>query len=76
MSPFFRLMKLVSKRISSVLVFSSWIIILLVEVWIFSIVPDWVCFVWDRRIRRRIPRRERRKVILWSFIRQCNSVIV
>ena len=68
-SPFLRLMKGVSKSISSVSVFSIWIIILLLEDCMDSIVAVWVCFVvWDRRIRSKMPRRDRMNVIFWSFI--------
>jgi len=59
----------VSKRISSVVWFSSWIIILSFEDWIDLIVPVWILgVVWARRIRSRIPRSERMKVVFWSFI--------
>ena len=69
MSPFDRLMYVVSKRISSIVWFSSWIVILLFEDWIDSIVPVWVWgVVWARRIKRRVPRRARMKVVFWRFI--------
>jgi len=42
MSPFDRLMYVVSKRINSIGLFSSWIIILLFEDWIDLIVPSYV----------------------------------
>jgi len=59
----------VSKRISSAGLFSSWIVILLFEDWIDFIVPScvWVV-VWEMRIKRRIPRREIRKVIFCNFM--------
>ena len=44
-SPSSRLMKLVSNRINSVELFSIFIIILLLEDWIDSILPVYVCVV-------------------------------
>jgi len=67
-SPFVRLMYVVSKRISSAELFSSWIVILLVDDWIDFIVPVCELAVWVRRIKRRIPRRERTNVIFSNFI--------
>jgi hypothetical protein len=62
-------MYVVSKRISSAVWFSSWIIILLVEYWIDFIVPVWVCgVVWARRIRRRVPMRDKMNVVFCRFI--------
>lgn len=68
MSPFFRFILEVSKRISSASLFCNWIVILLVENWMDFIVPVWGWFVWVRMIRRRMPIREIMKVILWSFM--------
>lgn len=69
MSPFERLMYDVSKRISSVGLFSSWIIILLFDDWMDSIVPVWVCFVvCARRIMRSVARRAIMKIVFWKFI--------
>jgi len=64
MSPFDRLMYEMSNRISSAELFSSLIVILSSENWIDWIVSVWVCFVvWARKIRNKIPRRDRMKVI-------------
>ncbi len=62
MSPFLRLMKEVSKRISSVFIFSSCIVILLFDGFMDCIVPVCVGFVWERKMRVRIPRRVRMRV--------------
>jgi len=68
-SPFDRLMYWASNRISSVVSFSSWIVILLFEDWMDSIVPVWVCFVvWARRIRRRAASKDIMKIVFWKFI--------
>ena len=68
MSPFDRLMYVVSKRISSAGLFSSWIVILFVEGFMDSIVPVCCWGVWEIVIRRRMPRSEIRNVIFWRFI--------
>ena len=69
MSPFLRFVKGASKIINSAELFSIWIIILLFEDWIDSMVAIWVCFVvCVRKINSRMPRRDRTKVIFWSFI--------
>ena len=58
-----------SKRISSVGLFSRVIIIFSFEDWIDSIVPVWVCLVvLARKIRRRVPMRARMKIVFWKFI--------
>lgn len=58
-----------SKRISFVVLFSSVIVILLFENWIDFIVP--VCIfgvVWERIIKRRMPRRDIIKIVFWKVI--------
>ena len=68
-SPFDRLMYVVSKRISSAELFSSWIVILLFDDCIDLIVPVWICFVvWARKISRRMPMRDIMNVVFWKFI--------
>ena len=69
LSPFDRFRYGMSKRISSAVWFLSWIIILLFEDWIDSIVPSYVeCVVWARKIRRNVAVRDITKIVFWKFI--------
>jgi hypothetical protein len=55
--------------ISSAGLFSNWIIVLVFECWIDSMVPVCVCFVdCARKIRESIPSMDRTKMIFWKFI--------
>jgi len=68
-SPCDRFMRDVSNRISSAVWFSIWIVILLLEDWMDSIVPVLVCFVvLARRIKRRVAARDIMKIVFWKFM--------
>lgn len=56
-----------SKMISSGSKFSKVIVILLLEGFMDSIVPVWTGLDWVRKIRVKIPMRDRMRVSLWRF---------
>lgn len=67
-SPGFRFSVGVSKIISFVVWFSSWIVVLYWDCWIDWIIAVWIGFDWARRVRVRIPIRVRMRVSFESFM--------
>lgn len=68
LSPGFRFRFGVSKMISWVVWFWSFIVVLYWDWWIDWIVAVWIGLDWERKVRRRMPRRVRMMVMLTSFI--------